>query len=520
MADSGVRLTDLLVSMSLLTDLGFGQPAEHMVRSARIGMRLGGRLGLDTAQLSTLYDVGLLTYVGCPTYGDETARLFGNDISFRARTEQRDLAGFPAMMFMLRSIGQGNPGLDRALQIAGFVATGGRAVVEQMAGHCSTAGALAHRLGLGPDVRAGVEQAYARWDGRGVPDTLSGSKMSLAARICHVAEACEVMERTAGVDGAVGLVRARDGTQFDPEVVAAVTAHPEELFDGIGETTVEELLSGEPVARPTLSDEQLDAALEAIGDFCDLRCSTFAGHAGETAALVAHAAELLRMPAPEARLTYRAALVHEVGQFGVDASVWTRPGPLSASRRERMRLHVYYVERIFNRPEPLRRIGLLAATHHERMDGSGYHRGLSAATLSSQARLLGAAHAYLSMQQAHPYREAVTDAEAQHQLLDASRQGKLDPISVDAVLAAAGHRRNRVRPDGMHGLTARESEVLGLLARGMPNKVIAQQLQISPKTVSNHLEHVYLKLGVTNRAGATMAAMQLGLFGQTAGPRH
>src|SRR4051812_22928873 len=126
--------------MSLATDLGFGQPTEHMLRSARIGMRLGERLGLDTGQLATLYDVGLLTYVGCPTYGDETAELFGDDIDFRAEADRLDRAGFPAMLFMLRRVGSGRSALSRALETAAFMATGGRAVVERMATHCAAAG--------------------------------------------------------------------------------------------------------------------------------------------------------------------------------------------------------------------------------------------------------------------------------------------------------------------------------------------------------------------------------------------
>ena len=194
-------------------------------------------------------------------------------------------------------------------------------------------------------------------------------------------------------------------------------------------------------------------------------------------------------------------------------SVWSHPGPLSAGQRERMRMHVYYVERIFDRPAPLRRIGLLAATHHERMDGSGYHRGLGAAMLSAQARLLAAADVYHAMRQPRPYRDALTETEARRQLQREAVQGRLDPPSVDAILAAAGHRTNRVRAEGPMGLTTRESEVAGLLAQGLPNKAIAKQLGISPKTVSNHIEHVYAKLGVTNRAGAAMAAMRYGLVG-------
>ncbi len=513
MTDSGVRLSDLLVAMSLMTDLGFGQPSEHMLRSARIGLRLGERLGLDTPQMATLYDVNLLTYVGCMTYGNEAARMFGDDIDFRAEAVRTDLAGLPAMRFMLRRAGSGGSPVDRAVQSAAFVATGGRAVVEQMATHCSAAGAFADRLGLGADVRAGVEQAYARWDGRGVPDTLSGAKLSLAARISHVAEACELFERTGGVDAAVDMVMSRSGTHFDPEVAKAAAIEPESLFDGIDEDTVEEVTAAEPVERAPLTEDQLDDALAAIGDFCDLRCPFFAGHARGTADLVAGAAEQLRLPAEQARLVYRAALVHDVGRFGVDATVWARSGRLSAAQRERMRLHVYYVERIFDRPPPLRRIGLLAATHHERMDGSGYHRGVGAAMLTAPARLLAVADAYHAMIQPRPYRDALTEAAARQHLQAEASAGRLDPVSVDAVLGAAGLRPRRSHAEGPYGLTAREIEVLGLLARGLPNKSIAKHLGISPKTVGNHVERVYTKLDVTNRAAAAMAAMQYGLVG-------
>jgi HD-GYP domain-containing protein (c-di-GMP phosphodiesterase class II) len=517
MADSGVRLTEVLVALSLATDLGFGQPTEHMLRSARIGLRLGGRMGLEPEELATLYDVGILTYVGCPVYGNEAATLFGDDIDFRAHALQVDLAGFPAMVFMLRRSGHGSSAFNRARRAAALMATGGRSVVEQMANHCSAAGALADRLGLGADVRAGLEQAYARWDGKGVPRHLAGGELALSARISHVAEACEVFERTAGVEEAVDVVRGRSGTHFDPEIVAAVARDPESLFADIGEDTVDEILAAEPVERPTLTDDELDLVLEAVGDFCDLRCPYFAGHARGTADLAAAAAELMQMPSAEARLTRRAALVHDVGRFGVPGTVWDKPGPLTSSEHERMRLHVYYVERIFNRPEPLRRIGLLAATHHERMDGSGYHRGVGGTMLSSQARVLAAADAYHAMIQRRPHRAAMTEEDAARQLRTEAAQTRLDPAATDAVLEAAGHAVSRSRAGGPAGLTTRECEVLALLAQVLPNKGIAQRLGISAKTVGNHVERIYTKLGVSNRAGAAMLAMQHGLVGMDAG---
>ena len=513
MEDSGIRLSDLMVSLSMATDLGLGQPPEHMARSARIGMRLGARLGLDTKDLATLHDVGILTYVGCPVYGNESAMLFGDDIDFRAHAIEVDLAGFPAMMFMLRRAGHGTSAFNRARQAASLMAGGGRRVMQQMANHCSAAGSLAARLGLSDDVRAGIEQAYARWDGQGVPDDLSGNGLSLAARVSHVAEACEVFERTAGVDAAVDVIRSRSGTHFDPEIAKLVSTDPESLFDDLDHDPVDEFLAADPTDRGSLTDDDLDRALEAIGDFCDLRCDFFAGHARGTAELVRGAAEMMNLPSADADLAYRAALVHDVGRFGVPGSLWAKPGPLTANEMERVRLHVYYVERIFNRPEPLRRIGLLAATHHERMDASGYHRAVGGTMLSTGARILAAADAYNAMRQPRPYRSALSEASARSELRADATAGRLDPIATDAVLAAAGHPVSRSRAGGPAGLTTRENDVLSLLAQGMPNKGIARELGISPKTVSNHMEHVYTKLGVSNRTGAAMYAMQHGIVG-------
>ena len=288
------------------------------------------------------------------------------------------------MMFMLRRAGHGTSAFNRARQAAALMASGG-----SPGGPADGRPLLGCRRrsppawGSSEDVRAGIEQAYARWDGRGFPDDLSGTGVSLAARISHVAEACEVFERTAGVDAAVDVVRSRSGTHFDPEIAELVSTDPESLFDDLDHDTVDEVLAAEPVGPGSVDRRR--ARPGAGGDRRLLRPAVHLlrwARAG-TADLVRGAAELMHMPAADARLAYRAALVHDVGRFGVPGSVWAKPGPLTANEQERVRLHVYYVERIFNRPEPLRRIGLLAATHHERMDGSGYHRGVGGAMLSS-----------------------------------------------------------------------------------------------------------------------------------------
>lgn len=511
MRSTAVRVADLLIALSLATDLGFGRPMEHMLRTTRLALRIGDRIGLAEAELATVYDVSLLTYVGCSVYGDEAARIFGDDIEFRAAMQGIDRAGTRARWFMLRQAGKGSSPGDRVKHVGSLVATNGRRLVGQMANHCAAAGQLADRLALGDAVREGVEQAYVRWDGRGVPDSLAGDQLSFAGRIAHVAEALEMLERRLGVNDAVAVLCDRSGTQFDPQVVDTVCFDTDDLVSRLGDDTHDAVLEAEPIERLPLDDEQLDAALEAIGDFCDLRCTYFAGHSRGTADLAVAAARSIGLGDDQIRLLRRAAHIHEAGRFGVSAQVWNRPGALTVADMERVRLHTYFVERMFNRPEPLRRIGVLAGSHHERTDGSGYHRGVPNAMLDLPARILAAADAYHAMGQERPHRPPLSPAEAERQLTAECRAGRFDSIAVDAVLGVGDDRPSRIRAGGPAGLTARETEVVGMVARGRSNKAIAQALGIKPKTVSNHLERAYPKLGVSNRAAATMKALEFGI---------
>jgi DNA-binding CsgD family transcriptional regulator len=182
-------------------------------------------------------------------------------------------------------------------------------------------------------------------------------------------------------------------------------------------------------------------------------------------------------------------------------------------------MHPYLTQRVFSRSARLAPIGELAAQHRERLDGSGYPRGLAGSALSRAARVLGAADCYQAMTEPRPHRPANTADQAAAQLRAEVRAGRLDAEAVDAVLAAAGHRVPR-RREGPAGLTKRELEVLVLLARGMPNKEIAARLVISRKTVGNHIEHIYAKIGCSTRAAASLFAMQHGLLPELAAPER
>jgi DNA-binding NarL/FixJ family response regulator len=151
---------------------------------------------------------------------------------------------------------------------------------------------------------------------------------------------------------------------------------------------------------------------------------------------------------------------------------------------------------------------MLAGAHHERLDGSGYHRGTRGSGLDQTARILAAADCYGAMREARPYRPALDEATAEAELLREVDEGRLDSEGVDAVLTAAGHATQQRPRELPAGLTERELEVLLVLVRGESNQEIATHLGISVKTVGHHVQHVYEKAGVRTRAAATLWAFE------------
>lgn len=508
----GLRLAELIAALSLASDLGLGQPMEHVVRSTLIATRLGERMGLDDQERAGVYYVSLLAWVGCMADAYEVAQWFGDDIAFKAATYDVDLAGLPMLGFMLRRAGTGSPALHRARLAAALLVTGGKQVEGAMRAACQATTILAQRLCLGDDVARPLSQTFTRWDGKGMPSGVGGDEVALSMRLVHLAEMVEVPHRVHGVEAAVELAQDRSGKQFDPALVREFCEVAPELLGTLrDDTNWDSLIEEEPALRPRLTDTEIDRDLEAIADFSDLKSPWFSSHSRGVADLAAAAAERAGLAADGVVVVRRAGLLHDLGRVGVPNTIWDKPGPLTRGEWEKVRLHGYYTERMLARPPALARIGAIAAFDHERMDGSGYHRAVPGASVVPAGRVLAAADAYHAMTEARPYRGPKSPEEAAEELRGEVKGGHLDGDAVDAVLGAAGHGARR-RRSGPGGLTAREIEVLVAVARGLSNKDIAHLLHISQKTVGNHVEHVYTKLGVSSRTSAALFAMQHGLL--------
>src|SRR5204863_1011681 len=135
----------------------------------------------------------------------------------------------------------------------------------------------------------------------------------------------------------------------------------------------------------------------AIANFVDLKTPYTLGHAQAVSELAASAGGQLSLSETEVRILRRAGLVHDLGRLGVSNAIWDKPGPLGAGEWERVRFEPYITERMLRQSPALAPLAEIAVAHRERLDGSGYPRGLSGRSIAPAARLLAAADAYQAM---------------------------------------------------------------------------------------------------------------------------
>ena len=507
-----VRLAEIVAALSLGIDLGFGQPMEHVLRQCLIALRLAELTGLDDEARAAVYYSALLVNVGCHSDAHEQAKWFGDDIALKTTKFDYEPRSAREALGMVRLLGAGGSPLHRIRTGVEFAVSGRHDVDDMLAQHASLARQLADRLDLPAPVGEALASSYERWDGKGWPGKVAGDGAPVASRIVQLAEYVEVAFRTGGIAAAIALAERRAGSQFDPTLVRVLGDNLAGTFDGLTDVgTWQMVIDAEPALAVVLSDAGVDRALQAIAEFVDLKSPYLLGHSTAVAELAAAAGRQLNVDGGDVATLHRAGLVHGFGRLGVSNSIWDKPGPLSAGEWERVRLHPYYAERMLQQSDALAPLGRIVVQQRERLDGSGYPRGLPGSAIPPLARILGAAEAYQTKREERPHRSALAPEEAADALRGSVRAGHLDGDAVDAVLTVAGHRVPR-RQEGPAGLTAREVEVLRVLALGLSNKEIAARLVISPKTAGNHIEHIYSKIGANSRAAAGLFAMQHGLL--------
>jgi len=511
MLSERVRLADLLAAVSVATDLGMGQEPEKAIRACLVATALARRMGTPEAEVSDVYYTALLRHLGCTATAHEEAYLGGDELASRPVAERADFGNPREAFALLLQMGKGT-GVDRVRYLARALRSGKKGDQAILGAVCEVGARLAERLGLGSGVRDGLYQSFERWDGKGTPQGLTTEDICLPARLAEVAHQAVIFDRLGGPESAVAVIRRRAGGWFDPSVAATFARLGAGILGEVGSRDVwTAVLETEPEPRRTIGREGLDGLARALADMVDLKSPFLLGHSSEVAELSERAASGLGFGAGAVTDLRQAALLHDLGRVAVSNGIWEKQAALGTTEWERVRLHPYQTERILARSRVLEPLARTAGMHHERQDGSGYHRGTAGAEVPAAARVLAAADAFQAMTQDRPHRPGLAPEAASAALAAEARAGRLDPECVRAVIEAAGQPPPKVRTVWPASLSDREVEVLRLVARGLSNRAIAGRLVISPRTAEHHVQHIYTKIGASTRAAAAMFAMEHGL---------
>ncbi len=486
-----LRLAELAGALSLATDLAMGQPLEHGLRTAMLALRIAQAMGLPEDDQVTVFYTGVLHFAGCTAESEIDARFFGDELVARPQMMAAYLGSRLGLVATaMRAAHPGSAPLTRAAVMTRSAFGGVAEFRKWAASHCDVARLLGARMGLSGQIQLALRHLYERWDGNGMPGVLRGTQIPLAVRLMQVAQDADVAWQHGGTALADRILAERAGSGLDPEAVGACLSLGDQVYEGLSAPSVwEDAMLAEPGPQPVVEGERLDACLSAIADFADLKSMWTVGHSRGVAQLAEESAAQAGLAAPDVLLLRWAALVHDIGRVAVPVNVWAKPGPLTRDEHEQVRLHAYHSERVLDVVPGLRPLARLAGSHGERCDGSGYHRGSRAGDLPLTAWLLAAADCYQAMREPRAHRPALSPVAAADQLCRDAEAGRLAPGAVKAVLTAAGQPHRPVRRPA--GLSERECEVLGLIARGMATKQVARRLGISPKTCDHHIQRLY-----------------------------
>jgi HD-GYP domain-containing protein (c-di-GMP phosphodiesterase class II)/DNA-binding CsgD family transcriptional regulator len=503
-----LRLADLLSGLSIVSDLGYGLPVETALRSCLIATALARQMNLPEREVADVFYVSLLFHVGCVAYAHETYELFGDDQAVRRAAVETDLTDVRDILATLI------PGVTRGLPVAARVRAAVRMAMNGRAfgrahdqASCEAARSVASRIGLPESVSKSLYDIHEWWNGAGAR-SLRGDQIARPARIARIAtETSELL--SLGVRDVVGALRHRAGKTLDPAAVERLSsAHNTLLMQATSGDPRVQVLDAEPPPVVRIGETDLSRIARVFGELADLKNPFTHGHATNVTRLSLATADRLGLDRRTRACLEIAGYLHDVGRVGISNRIWAKAGTLTSAEWEQVKLHPYHSERILASTAAFAPMARLAGMHHERMDGSGYHRGCLGKDIEIAARVLCCADAFHAMSQVRPYRAALEPAQARDELLRETRAGRLDPDVVAAVLGTGPLAAARGQDRRPGGLTDREVEVLRLVVEGCSNPEIGRRLGISRRTAEHHVQHIYDKINVSTRAAVVLFALE------------
>ncbi len=411
--EGGVRLSEVVSALSYALDITEGQPPGHAVRTCIIGMRLAQVLRLDPAERSALFYALLLKDLGCSSNAARLARIFrSDDLTLKKAHKITDWSkSADSARYAFYMAREGGGALERAwhtLRI-GFTEKGsGREMTET---RCERGADIASMLGLEPATQDAIRALDEHWDGAGMPYFRKGDEIPLLGRIAGLAQTVEVFASAFDVSTAYQVARARRGTWFDPGLVDVLeTFRDDYAFWSVLLVTdqLEYVSDLEPEDRIMVADEaRLDQVAQAFARVIDAKSPYTAQHSSGVAAIAVAIGAGMDCATEELVVLRRAGLLHDIGKLGISNLILDKPSRLTEAEMAEMRKHPGYTYEILARVSRFRAFAALAAAHHERLDGHGYHQGLYASELPPLYRILAVADICEALSSERPYRKAL-----------------------------------------------------------------------------------------------------------------
>ena len=442
-APDSVLLSDLFSALSFSLDLTEGQPMGHALRTCLISMELGQRLGLPLQLRRDLYFAALLKDVGCSSNAAQVFSLFGDDDrqvkGARMRVDWSNY--FRAAFFAMAHAAPGASWFERASRVAGLARGGTRLAASLVEKRCRRGGEIMLQLGMGPGAADVVRSLDEHWDGRGYPRGLRAEEIPIVTRVLTLAQTLDVFVVRDGIEAGLDVVRCRAGRWFDPLVASACAGieGPLGLWRGLSTRELQQLvIESEPGDAAMLAGPRtLDRIAQVFAEIVDAKSPFTGEHSLRTTQLAVSVGHQLGWDAADIDELRRAGLLHDLGKLTVPNSILDKPSPLTASEWEVMRMHSYHTERILEHVRGFQWLAFTSASHHERLDGSGYCRGLRGEQVPQVSRVLAVADIYDALSTLRPYRPPLEQDQVL-ETMERDRAAGLCPVALDALVAALG----------------------------------------------------------------------------------
>jgi HD-GYP domain-containing protein (c-di-GMP phosphodiesterase class II) len=411
---AGIRVAEVVSALSHALDLSTGQPVGHSVRTCIIGMRIAAEVGLPLTAQADLYYALLLKDAGCSSNASKLFHALGSD-ELKAKRDVKTTdwtrLSWETLQYALRHVAPGKPFLERVSALLRTAANGKRQSKEITKIRCERGASLARLMGLGEQTARGIYSFDEHWDGQGNPEGLRKTEIPILSRIMLLAQTLEVYYASRGALTALEVVGQRRHRWFDPELVKAAhsVAARNALWTGLGDERTHSLVVEMEPGRKSMEegDTTLDSICLAFAQIVDGKSPFTYNHSNGVANAAVAIGCTLRL-APERILTLRhAALLHDIGKLAVSNAILEKPCRPAPEEWEVLKRHPFHTWEILRRIPGFGEMSEIAASHHEKLDGSGYFRGLSGAQLPLDARILAVADIFDALSAKRPYRDAM-----------------------------------------------------------------------------------------------------------------